>query len=223
MILGVELNSLLNLMSAAVALLVSYYAYKSNRLVGSSLLRYISAGFLLLGVGLAVDGFSQALLGLTPIDVTRFSGLEGLVFIIDIVLQVVAYLVFAWGYALGAFGRTGQLESASAAAVIIGATNIRVIRILVFSFNLYLFAQLGIIVLMLFVVVQGVFVYARSGSTLTLTVLSGFVLILVAHGILFLSVIYLSADVYIIGTLVQFLGFLSLLYFIYRSSRIGTA
>lgn len=223
MILSVELNSLLNLMSAAVALLVSYYAYKSNRLLGSSLLRYISAGFLLLGVGLAVDGFSQALLGLTPVDVTRFSGLEALVFVTDVVLQVVAYFVFAWGYALGAFGRTRQFESATAAAVLLGATKIRVIRILVFSFNLYLFAQLGIIVLMLFVVVQGVFVYARSGSTLTLTVLSGFVLILVAHGILFLSVIYLSANVYIVGTLIQFLGFLSLLYFIYRSSRIGTA
>jgi hypothetical protein len=207
-------------MSAAVALLVSFYAYKSNRLLGSSLLRYICAGFLLLGVGIGIEGFTLALVGLTPIQVTRFSGLVGLVFLIDVVLQLVAYGVFAWGYALSAFGRQKQVESA---AVVAGAlATDRVIRVLVFSLGIFLFAQLGIIVLMLFVVVQGAFAYSRTGNGLALTVLFAFALILIAHGVLFLSVIYLSTDVYLVGTLIQFLGFLSLLYFLYRSSRIGS-
>ena len=41
----------LNILSAIVALLTSYYAYKSNRLVGSTVLSSISIGFMLLGWG----------------------------------------------------------------------------------------------------------------------------------------------------------------------------
>jgi ABC-type transport system involved in cytochrome bd biosynthesis fused ATPase/permease subunit len=75
---------------------------------------------------------------------------------------------------------------------------------------------------MLFVVVEGVFVYSRNRSGLALSVLSGFILILVAHVLLFVSGIYLSADIYLLGTFVQFMGFCALLYFLYRSSHVGT-
>ena len=111
------------------------------------------------------------------------------------VLQVVAYVTFAWGYALGAFGRSRQLQSAAAASPAVAAAS-RVLKALVFSLGIFLFAQLGIIVLMLFVVAQGFFVYSASHSRLALTVLSGFTLILAAHITLFVSVIYLSERVF---------------------------
>ena len=218
MILSVLFNSILNLLSAAVAITVSYYAYKTNRLVGSQLLRFISAGFLLLGVGLVTEGLTQALVGVTPVQVARFTGLEAAVFLIYVGLQLIAYLIFAIGYAMGAFGQSKPLGSI--AALTTAAAETRVIRLLVFALGIYVLAQLGIIVMLLFVVVQGVFVYSRNGSVLALAVLSGFVLILAAHMLLFISVIYLSTEVYLIGTFVQFLGFLALLFFLYRSSHV---
>jgi len=220
-ILSVIVNSILNVLSAAVALIVSYYAYKTNRLIGSQLLRFISVGFLLLGVGLATEGFTQALIGFTPVQVARFTGLEGSVFVIYVALQLIAYLTFATGYALGAFGKARPLESA--AALLPALTTPRVIRLLVFAIDIYVLAQLGIVVLLLFVVVQGFFVYSRNGSVFALAVLSGFVLILIAHVVLFLSVIYLSTDLYLLGTFVQFMGFLALLFFLYRSSHVVSA
>ena len=45
----------LNILSAIVALLTSYYAYRFNRLVDNSVLRAISVGFMLLGIGLIAD------------------------------------------------------------------------------------------------------------------------------------------------------------------------
>jgi hypothetical protein len=219
-IASVLFNSILNILSAAVAFAVSYYAYKSNRLVGSQLLRFICVGFLLLGVGLATEGLTQALVGFTPVQVARFTGLEGLVFVLDVVLQLFAYVTFAWGYAVGAFGKGKELQAA--AFILPTAAATRLLRFLVFSLDIFVLAQLGIVVLMLFVVVEGVFVYSRNRSGLALSVLSGFILILVAHVLLFVSVIYLSADIYLLGTFVQFMGFCALLYFLYRSSHVGT-
>lgn len=220
MILSVILNSILNVLSATVALTVSYYAYKTNRLVASQLLRFVSVGFLLLGVGLATEGFTQALLGLTPVAVGRFAGLEDAVFLIYVVLQLVSYLAFTWGYTMGAFGKAKSLESAPAFLPLL--TNSRVIRLLVFSLGVYLLAQLGIIVLLLFIVVQGFFVYSRNKSVLALAVFSGFILILCAHIVLFISVIYIAPGLYLLGTFIQFMGFLALLFFLYRSSHIGS-
>lgn len=220
MILSVIFNSILNLLSATVALTVSYYAYKTNRLVDSQLLRFVSVGFLLLGVGLATEGLTQALVGFTPVEVARFAGLEELVFLIYVIFQLIAYVTFTWGYAMGAFGRARQLESA--AIVLPALTSARILRLVVFSLRIYVLAQLVIVVLMLFVIVQGFFVYSRNRSVLALAVLSGFILILVAHVLLFISVIYLSTSLYLLGTFVQFMGFLALLFFLYRSSHVVT-
>jgi hypothetical protein len=219
--LSVELNALLNLLSASVALLVSFYAFKTNRLVGSSLLRYICVGFMLLGVGLLTEGIAQLVTGTIPVDAARLAGFNVLDFLFSISVQLIAYLIFAWGYAKSAFGE--QQEIATAAPILAAATGGRLLRLLVFSLAVFLVAQLGIIVLMLFVVVQGVFVYSRTSSKFALTVLVAWVLIFGAHILLFSSVVYLSANLYLVGNLVQFVGFLSLLYFLYRSDRVGSS
>lgn len=225
-LLNAAINAILNLLSASVAFLVSYYAYSTNRLVGNNLLRYISAGFLLLGVGLFAESLTQGLLGLTPVDIVRFHGLELLGFVIFIVLQVIAYGVFAWGYALSAFGRQRQAESAAvtvaAAALPASALEKTLLELFIWSSDIFLVAQLVIVLLMVFVVVQGLFVYSRNKNPLALTVFFGFVLIFIAHVALFTSVVVLSEPLYLAGTFVQFLGFLSLLFFLYRSGRIGS-
>jgi hypothetical protein len=207
-------------LSATVAFLVSYYAYKTNRLLENQFLRFISIGFMLLGVGLGTEGLTQGAVGLTLVQAARFSGLEKLVFLIDIVLQLVAYASFALGYALSAFGRVSKLEVLAPATA--AAVERRVLQLFVYSINIFLTAQIGIIILLLFVVAQGFLAYARNSSGLALTVIAGFMLILISHVILFFSVVYLSSGVFLIGTFVQFLGFVSLVFFLYRSSRIGS-
>jgi len=104
---------------------------------------------------------------------------------------------------------------------LLAASKTNVLRVIIFSLAVFLIAQLGIIILLLFVVVQGVFVYSRTKGTLTLTVLLAFLMIFVAHVILFSSVVFLSADLYLFGNVVQFLGFLALLFFLYTSGRVG--
>lgn len=52
-------------------------------------------------------------------------------------------------------------------------------------------------------------------------ILMAFGFILVAHAILLLSLLTVGAKLYLIGTGVQFLGFLSLLVFVIRSEVIG--
>jgi hypothetical protein len=102
----------LNILSGAVALLISYYAYKNNRLVDSILLRYISAGFLLLGVSLFLQAGTENLVNVTAIEALRTRGLELVAFLLYTGLQLVAYGVFAWGYGLSFFSRSTSKSTA---------------------------------------------------------------------------------------------------------------
>jgi hypothetical protein len=52
-------------------------------------------------------------------------------------------------------------------------------------------------------------------------VLLAFVFILAAHFLLLVSVLVLGPGLFLIGTVVQFVGFLSLLVFVIRSEVIG--
>ncbi len=92
-----------NLLSGIVALLVSYYAFRFNRLVENSVLRYVSLGFALLGVGLVAEAGISVFIGVNLVElfvVRRIGVLANAAFL---VLQLLAYLVFALGYAVGAF------------------------------------------------------------------------------------------------------------------------
>ena len=78
-----------------------------------------------------------------------------------------------------------------------------------------------VLVLLGFIVFQGVLIHLRSKTRFSLLVLFAFVLLLAAHVVLLVSVSALSANLYLVGTLIQFLGFLSLLAFLLRSGRVG--
>src|SRR5271168_5355135 len=101
-----EITSLLNLFSGIVALLISYYAYKNNKLVGSILLQYISVGFLLLGISLFLQSGTDRLVGATAVEAVKDRGFELVLYLVYTALQLVAYGVFAWGYGLSVFTRS---------------------------------------------------------------------------------------------------------------------
>lgn len=214
--------SVLNLLSGAVALLISYYAYKNNRLVGSVLLRYISIGFLLLGVSLFLQAGTETLLRATAIEELTVRSERLVAFLIYTGLQVVAYAVFAWGYGVTSITRgasTGAgvpmaLESTSSTAEKVFAGT-------VFALAIYIASQAAIVVLLLLIVYHGVRVFSQTKSNLSLVVLFGFTLIFAAHVAILTAAITLASTIDLVGNTIEFCGFVSLLFFLYWSGRVG--
>jgi hypothetical protein len=210
---------LLNVISGFVALATSYYAIRFNRVAGSAILTAIGFGFMLLGVGLLAEAGTSFILGRTIIDVISSRVLAATESIVYLSLQVLAYLSFAAGYAKVAYGGTREAAPPAAAALAlapgVGGS------ILLHSFALA--SYFVVLVMLAFIVFEGVLVHSRAKSRFSVLVLSAFALIMVAHLILFFSVLSLSAGLFIAGTGVQTLGFVSLLIFLVRSGRVGPA
>lgn len=113
-----DLNVLFDLTSGAVALLVSYYAFHYNGLIENATLKYISFGFMLLGVGLLAETSVESLViyNIGDIYTQRYLAL-GSATIYDF-LEISAYLVFAFGYARSAFS-TPLRQVAGAVSILV--------------------------------------------------------------------------------------------------------
>lgn len=214
-----EITSLLDLFSGVVALLISYYAYKNNKLVGSILLRYISAGFLLLGVSLFLQAGTDRLIGMTAVEAVNGRGVEIVLYLLYTALQLVAYGVFAWGYGLSVFARN---RSAAQAPVPLAAAGLvtKGVAYAVLVLAVYIASQVGTIFLLFLIVVQGVRVFTHSKSNLALMVLFGFSLIFAGHLLMLGGVVSTSSQVFLVGNTIEFCGFLSLLFFLVWSGRV---
>jgi hypothetical protein len=209
---------LLNILSAIVALLISYYAYRFNRLLDNNVLRAISIGFMLLGISLFTEALSSVIAGQTLVEdfiAPRF--LQADTGVLFLIMQLAAYLIFAWGYTSGAFGAQKSLLVQSSAVLLLVAAA----RPLTTYYNVTLFFYLGTVVLLGFVVFQGILIFSRSKNRSLLLVLLGFGLILLGHVFMLDAVVALAPGPFYTGTAVQFVGFLSLLLFLVRSGRIG--
>jgi hypothetical protein len=220
MALGPLILVSLNVLSAVVAFLTSYYAYRVERLAASPLLKAITAGFMLLGVGLLAEAGTSVVLGQTLVEIAKSRLLAVLATLTYLSIQMLAYLIFAAGYGLAAFGRSRRGAGEAAGAAVVAAAGSRILDLV----GLYRFAVASyfvVLVLLAFVVFQGVLIHSRSRSRFSLLVLLAFALILIAHVVLLVSVIDLAGTVFLVGTAIQFLGFVSLLIFLIRSARVG--
>jgi hypothetical protein len=218
MALGPLVLFCLNVLSAVVAFLTSYYAYRSDRLANSPLLRVIALGFMLLGVGLLTEAGTSVALGQILVEIAAPRTLAVAATLTYLSMQVVAYLIFAVGYGYLAFGKSQK----AAAAALLAAGASRIIDLA----GLHGFAVMSyfvILVLLAFIVYQGVLIHSKTRSRFSLLVLLAFILILVAHIFLLVSVVRLAGGLFLVGAAVQFLGFVSLLVFLLRSERVGPA
>jgi hypothetical protein len=216
MALGPLLLFGLNVLSAVVAFLTSYYAYRFNRVAGNPLLSSIAIGFMLLGVGLVTEAWTSIILGRTLVELTVSRVLSIAATFTYLSIQMAAYLTFAIGYAVLAFGKSWRGTVAAAALVTAPP--------LLDLFGLYRYAVVSyfvVLVLLAFIVFQGALIHSRSKSRFSLLVLLAFVLLLAAHVVLLISVAGLSGNLFLLGASVQFLGFVSLLVFLLRSGRVG--
>jgi hypothetical protein len=214
----IDVLAFLNLLSGLVALLISYYAYRSNRLVNSILLRYISMGFLLLGVSLLVQAGTERLSDVTVLEAAKVRGVRLLAFIVYSVLELIAYGVFAWGYGLSAFARNKGIQGATPAMTVAAISKTVAYAILVLA--VYLSTQAGVVILLILIVIQGIRVFSNSKSNLALIVLFGFILILMGHLLVLAGILGASGSLYLAGNSIEFCGFVSLLFFLFWSSRI---
>ena len=196
----------LNILSAIVALLTSYYSFRFNRLVGSSVLAPISVGFKLLGIGLTVDASTSLITGRLLVDFPADRVVTLLASFTYLTVQMAAYFVIAVGYGRATYGR---VATAAAPAVFVGwETSLHSFTVLSYFIALVLLA---------FVLFQGILLRSGKKSGMSAMVLLAFGLILAAHLILLLSVLTQGTLLFLLGTGVQFLGFLSLLVFVIRS------
>ena len=208
---GALISFTLNTLCAVVALLTSYYAYRVNRLVANQVVGAISLGFMLLGIGLAVDAGTALVSGQTLVESLHPRVIVLLSAATYLTVQMVAYLVIAIGYARAAYG--GQAKAA-VPAVLVGAGAVGLYRFSLLSYFV-------VLILLAFVVFQGLLLHSGQKTRFSSAVLLAFGLILVAHVVLLASVITLGPLLFLIGTGIQFLGFLSLLIFVVRSEVVG--
>jgi hypothetical protein len=207
----------LNVVSAVVALLTSYYAYRFSRVADNPLLNSIAFGFMLLGVGLLIEAGTSAAVQQTLVRAFLRGVLAAVETYAYLSLQMVAYLVFAVGYAAMAFRGSKQ-------AAALGVTALAITPLAADVRPLYSYAVVSyfvVLVLLAFVVFQGALIHSRSPSRFSKLVLLAFLLILAAHVVLLVSVVDLSEILFLVGTAVQFLGFASLFAFLLRSGRVG--
>jgi hypothetical protein len=215
MAIGPVLVFTLNILSAIVALLTSYYAFKFRRVADDPVLSSIAFGFMLLGIGLLIEAGTSAAVQQTLVRAFLSKVLAAAETYTYLSLQMVAYLVFAVGYAALTFRKK---SAALVAGILVVTPNAAA------SLGLYSFAVISyfvVLVLLAFVVFQGALIHSRSPTRFSLLVLVAFLLILAAHVVLLISVVNLSEFQFLIGTAIQFLGFVSLFAFLLRSGRVG--
>jgi hypothetical protein len=212
-------NAVLELASGIVALLVSYTAFRYNRLLRSDILGFLSFGFMLLGVGLLAEGSLHSLISFNIGQILADRALVYVASVIYLILQVIAYSSFLIGYYRSSFGRFGVDTFVPMLSFIVVHTNRNPLLL-----GTYVNAtvQLIVVILLAFVVFQGLL--AQSGAKgRSLLVLIGFLLILVAHVVILASSLIISPPLFLTGALVQFTGFLFLLFYILRSGRVVPA
>ena len=211
---------ILDIVSAFVAYGVSAYSFTLNRYVGKFPLKALGLGFSLLGTGLLLEGttglIADAMVG-NGLLAKRLVSDSGVLFLS---LQLVAYLFFALAYGSEMTGRGKVLTEAE-----IDSSRFWPIGALAATFGgLYdvaLTAYLVMVALLMFVTFGALLAHGRSRSRSTLLVLLGFGLVLSGHVLMLESVATLTPGTFYAGTLVQFTGFVSLLWFLVRSGRLG--
>jgi hypothetical protein len=220
---GSLLLSIFTLLSGVVALLVSYYALRFNRVVGLPLLRFIAVGFGLVGFSLLVESGAALYLGKSVVEIFGIGGplrYEGIYLLFNIGAQVAAYFVFAMGYAVVAYGRSIKINAPTAASLVL-VFAAPAAQLMVVNYYIFLFSEVTIVLLLAFIVFQGLLIYLKGHNIASLLVLIGFVLIFAAHILILDSGFNLSAQVYLVASGIQLTGFVSLLIFLIKSGRIG--
>jgi hypothetical protein len=212
-------NSILTLLGGLVALAVSYYAYRYGRITSSGFLRILSLGFMLLGVGLLAQASAFLTFGLKSTNISDRGAFVYETTFVFLALQAVAFMMILISYARRSQGAPKAAAEPSALGVL-QVTGIPA-SLLLFGTHVFEFGELILVVLLGLIVFQGLLVFDHNRSAGSLMVLGSFSLLLVTHVAKLSASLFGSGVLYLVGDIVQLLGFLLLLLFVIRSGPSG--
>ncbi len=224
-----DIDVALDLMSGLVALLISYYAFRYNKLLENSTLKFISVGFVMLGSGLLIEAstFSLIVFGVGNLTTDRIFALTtaGLYEI----LQLGAFFVFAFGYLRSAFASKRTTMNPAAALVIFafpainstGSQRLREMFLLVRQ--IWAVSEILSVIFVLIVVLVGLLGYSETRHRFSLFIMLAFFLIFCAQVFDLWTALSISVRLDVLGSIIQFAGFLTLLIFLVWRGRIGPA
>ncbi|MDG6904182.1 MAG: hypothetical protein JRN20_00180 [Nitrososphaerota archaeon] len=225
-----DLDILFDIMSGIVALLVSYYSFRYTRLIENSVLKFISLGFIMLGIGLLVEAcvFSLVVFNVGDLTTVRIFALGTAA--LYYILQMGAYFLFAVGYLRSALaGSKVKIEAAGTVAagfllpIINSPGGNRVRAMFHLTRTIFVVTEIFSVVFLAVVVFVGLLSYSETRHRFSLLVLASFVLILAAQAFELWTAISISVRLDFVSSAVQFAGFLSLLIFLLWRNKIGPA
>jgi len=192
----VGFDSVMQIVDATIAFAIGYYALKSYRLVRERTLFFLHFSFVLLGVGLLIDG-------MVTIPVLAFRGLSPIM-TISYLLRITSEIV---AYALLLFAYLRQTRSFMA-----GTT----LSAMVLEYNPFL--EIVVFFLVAYIAAQAAMNYSVKKERNSLLVLIGFVLLAVSH--MFFILPPIIRLFFVIAHVSQLLGFVALLTMLVRVTRI---
>ncbi len=211
----ITLGGAVSVVSGVVALFVSYTAYRFLKIGDVNILTYISVSFMLLGVGLILQGSLGVMLGLRLGNIYEDARAAYLIGVIYLVVQNVAYLMLVIGYARSAFAPLAPV----APMVII--TPPQLSRLFLLGHLVFDVSQLVSVLLLMMLVFEALLASSRSGGSFSRLVLVAFVVLLLSHVTMLYASLVLTPFYYIVGELVQFVSFALLLLFLLGWYRVG--
>jgi hypothetical protein len=209
----------LDLASAIVAFGIGFYSFRLNRLVGSVALIMITLGFALLGTGLLIEGLTYVIANATIVNGLLAKKLLSDAGLLFLGLQVAAYASFAMGYGFEVFSRQKPGDIDRPELVLPAGVLVTIFGGL---YDEALGAYLFMVALLAFIVFEELLIFSKNRRQSAFLVLLGFGLILGAHLFMLDSVVALAPSTFFAGTVLQFFGFVLLLWFLMRSARFGT-
>ena len=224
-----DLDIAFNVMSGIVALLVSSYAYKYNKLLANSTLKFIAIGFIMLGVGLLIQAWAYSFVVFGVGDLSTDRAFAIITSTLYEVLQMGAYFVLALGYIRSAFSsrKIGALDASTLTALAIPIVTTtgpgRLRDMLQFAREIWVVAETLAIVFLTIVILVGFLGYSETRHRFSLLVILSFILILASQAFDLWTVLSISVRLDVLSSIVQFAGFLMLLVFIVWRGKIGSA
>ncbi len=195
-------DSLMEIIGFAIAFAVAYQALKGYRLAKERTLLYLHFSFVLLGVGLLVDGLAS-LVVLVSHFLRALLYLYAVGYTINFFAQLVAYGMLVVAYLQQTRSTSSQLAAAAAVSVLFFERNAITELILLF--------------LIVYITAQTAMNYSLNRNTNTLLVFGAFASLSLAH---FFFLIFILVPVFFVfAHITQLLGFLLLLAMLLRVNR----
>jgi len=187
-------ESIVNVFSGFVAMLVAFYSYKSYRISKDVSMIGLMIGFLFLMLGLVV----RALLFIVAMDVFSKPG----ALLTSVMLgKLISDMSTLFAYLSMAIGYTFSLHKKIIPAIL---TIPRVFLGKIISWIIEFISSLFLLYIVIIIIAR----YLENRDTLTFQVLTAFLSLLLAHVLMIISVFFLNIVIYIIGVFLRFLAFL---------------